>query len=81
MPEPAATIFAVAAFTRLRRSELQGLRWEDYRDSEIRVSRAIWEGQVSDPKTGRSNSTVPVIKQVVSGWRFIGFVTAMPKRH
>jgi integrase len=51
MPEPAATIFAVAAFTGLRRGELQGLRWEDYEDGQIRVSRAIWEGHVNDPKT------------------------------
>ena len=36
MPEPAATIFAVAAFTGLRRSELQGLRWEDYKGGQIR---------------------------------------------
>ena len=54
MPDPAATIFAVAAFTGLRRSELQGLRWEDYVNGKIRVSRAIWEGHVNDPKTGRS---------------------------
>jgi hypothetical protein len=64
MPEPAATIFAVAAFTGLRRGEVQGLRWENYQDDEIRVSRAIWEGHVSDPKTGRSKGAVPVIKQV-----------------
>lgn len=49
MPEPAATIFAVAALTGLRRSELQGLRWEDYEDGLIRVSRAIWEGHENEP--------------------------------
>lgn len=70
MPEPAATIFAVAAFTGLRRSELQGLRWEDYQDGEIRVSRAIWEGHVNDPKTGRSKGAVPVIRQVVDRLEF-----------
>lgn len=70
MPEPAATIFAVAAFTGLRRSELQGLRWEDYQNSQIRVSRAIWEGQVSDPKTGTSKGAVPVIKQIAERLEF-----------
>lgn len=70
MPEPAATIFAVAAFTGLRRGELQGLRWEDYQDGEVRVSRAIWEGHVSDPKTGRSKGAVPVIKQVADRLEF-----------
>ena len=73
MPEPAATIFAVAAFTGLRRSELQGLRWEDYQNGEIRVSRAIWEGHVSDPKTGRSKGAVPVIKQVAERLEFHRF--------
>jgi integrase len=70
MPEPAATIFAVAAFTGLRRGELQGLRWEDYQDGQIRVSRAIWEGHISDPKTGRSKGAVPVIKQVADRLEF-----------
>jgi integrase len=70
MPEPAATIFAVAAFTGLRRGELQGLQWEDYGDGQIRVSRAIWEGHVNDPKTGRSKGAVPVIKQVAERLEF-----------
>jgi len=70
MAEPAATIFAVAAFTGLRRGELQGLRWEDYEDGQIRVSRAIWEGHVNDPKTGRSKGAVPVIKQVAERLEF-----------
>jgi len=70
MPEPAATIFAVAAFTGLRRGELQGLRWEDYQNGQICVSRAIWEGYVSDPKTGSSKGAVPVIKQVADRLQF-----------
>ena len=64
MPEPAATIFAVAAFTGLRRGELQGLQWEDYEDGQIRVSRAIWECHMHDPKMGRSKGAVPIIKHV-----------------
>jgi len=39
LPEPAATIFAVAAFTDLRRGEIRGMRWQDYRDGEIHVSQ------------------------------------------
>lgn len=70
MPEPAATIFAVAAFTGLRRGELQGLRWEDYQGGEIRVSRAVWEGYVNDPKTRHSKGAVPVIKQVAERLEF-----------
>jgi len=70
MPEPAATVFAVAAFTGLRRSELQGLRWEDYQDGQIRVARSIWNGKESDPKTGRSKGVVPVIRQVAERLEF-----------
>jgi integrase len=39
LPEPAATIFATAAFTGLRRGEIRGLRWENYCDGEIRVTQ------------------------------------------
>jgi integrase len=70
MPEPAATIFVVAAFTGLRRGELQGLRWEDYEEGEIRVSRAIWEGHVNNPKTRPSMGAVPVIRQVANRLEF-----------
>ena len=45
LPEPAATIFAVAAFTGLRRGEIAGMRWQDYRDGEIHVNQSVWEGQ------------------------------------
>lgn len=64
LPEPAATIFAVAAFTGLRRGEIRGMRWQDYRDGEIHVSQSIWEGHTTLPKTFQSRSAVPVIKPV-----------------
>ena len=35
LPEPAATAFAVAAYTGLRRGEIEGLEWPDYRDMEV----------------------------------------------
>jgi len=62
LPEPAGTIFAVAAFTGLRRGEIAGMRWEDYRDGEIHVTQSIWEGHVTAPKTFQSRGAVPVIK-------------------
>jgi integrase len=62
IPEPAATAFAVAAFTGLRIGEIEGLHWEDYRDGEIFVSRSIWNGHVTDPKTRKSRAPVPVIR-------------------
>ena len=64
LPEPAATIFAVAAFTGLRRGKICGLRWHDYRDGEINATHSIWEGHTTDPKTFQSRGAVPVIKPV-----------------
>jgi integrase len=64
LPEPAATAFAVAAFMGLRHGEVQGLLWENYRDREIYVSRSVWNGRVSDPKTRKGRAPVPVIRQL-----------------
>jgi integrase len=83
-PEPARTLIAVASFTALRRGELRGLRWEDYRNGEIHVSRSIWNGHETDPKTVESKNAVPVISKLatilaehrkgqgnpISGWIF-----------
>jgi integrase len=64
LPEPAATAFAVAAFMGLRHGEIQGLLWENYRDGELFVSRSIWNGRVSDPKTRKGRAPVPVVRQL-----------------
>jgi integrase len=64
LPEPAGTAFAVAAFMGLRHGEIQGLLWEDYRGGEMYVSRAIWNGRITAPKTRKSRAPIPVIKQV-----------------
>jgi integrase len=64
LPEPAATAFAVAAFMGLRHGEIQGLLWENYQDSELFVSRSIWNGRVTDPKTRQGRAPVPVIRQL-----------------
>lgn len=64
LPEPAGTIFAVAAFTGLRHGEIQGLVWENYHDGAIQVSTSIWRGKVTPPKSRKSNAAVPVIKQL-----------------
>lgn len=62
LPELAATIFATAAFTGLRRGEIRGKRWEDYRDGEIRVTQSVWEGHTTEPKTFQSRGAVPIIR-------------------
>src|SRR5262249_7026063 len=64
IPEPAATAFAVVAYAGLRIGEIEGLRWEDYRDGEIHVSRSIWNGHETDPKTRKSRAPIPVIRQL-----------------
>jgi integrase len=64
LPEPAATAFAVAAYTGLRHGEIQGLRWGDYKNGELKVARSRWNGRETDPKTRKSRAGVPVIKQL-----------------
>lgn len=66
LPEPAATVCAVAAFAGLRRSELRGLRWEDYDGEQIAVMRSVWEQFTNEPKTKRSKAPVPVIPRLRS---------------
>jgi integrase len=64
IPEPATTAFAVAAYVGLRSGEIEGLRWEDYRDGEIHVTRSRWNGHEEEPKTRKSRAPVPVIRQL-----------------
>lgn len=64
LPEPAATAFAVAAYTGMRHGEIQGLQWEDYSNGALQVSRSIWNGRVTAPKTRTSRASVPVISQL-----------------
>jgi integrase len=62
LDEPAATVIAVAAFTGLRKSEIQGLRWEDLDDNQLYVRRAAWRTTTIDAtKTKASAAPVPII--------------------
>jgi integrase len=63
---------ALAAYTGLRRAELQGVQWPDYRDGLLHVSRAVWRGHVGPTKNQASNAPVPVIPklaQILDQWR------------
>jgi integrase len=62
--EPARTVVLTAAFSGLRKSELQGLTWADFDGKELTVRRSIWNGIVSEPKTRRSRAPIPVVKQL-----------------
>jgi integrase len=64
LPEPAATIFATAAYSGLRHGELMGLEWPDWRDDALHVERNIWNGRVGECKTKTSHAAVPVIRQL-----------------
>jgi len=64
VPEPAATIIAAAAFTGVRKGELHGMFWENYRDGELLVARSIWHGIVTEPKSKKSKAPVPIIRQL-----------------
>lgn len=61
---PASTAVAMAAFTGLRKSELQALKWDDLKDGQLHVRRTAWrttdvrEGQT---KTAASAAPVPII--------------------
>lgn len=63
LEEPAASIIATAAFSGLRKSEIQGLRWEDLKDNQIYVQRTAWRTTtiVDSTKTTASKAPVPVI--------------------
>ena len=64
LPEPAATVFAAAAFMGLRIGEIEALQWQDFRDGEMHISRSIWNGHVGSPKTRTSAAPVPVMRQL-----------------
>lgn len=61
LPEPVSTIVATAAFTGLRKSEIRGLLWENFREDALWITQSVWERFVSEPKTERSKSVIPVI--------------------
>jgi integrase len=66
LDEPAATVVALAAFSGLRKSEIQGLRWEDLKDEELHVQRTAWRPThvVEQTKTEASRGAVPVIPEL-----------------
>jgi integrase len=61
LPEPAATVVAMAAFTGARKGELRGLTGENYDGSEIRVMKSVWRSHVDEPKRPKSKAAIPVI--------------------
>jgi integrase len=66
LPDTAATVVAVAAFAGLRKSEIQGLKWEDLRNGELYIERSAWRPTqvVQQTKTEASKAAVPVIPEL-----------------
>jgi len=62
--EPARTVVLCAALTGLRKSELRGLTWGNFGRKELSVTRSVWNSTVNEPKTRRSRSPIPVVKQL-----------------
>jgi integrase len=61
LPEPARTLVIVAGLTGLRKSEIKGLRWEDFQGDELHIERSVWGGIVEETKTLASKAPVPVL--------------------
>jgi hypothetical protein len=53
-----------AALTDLRKSELRGLAWDPFDGKEIDRTRSVWNSTVSEPKTRRSRSPIPALRQL-----------------
>lgn len=65
LPEPSRTVVLTAALTGLRKSELKGLRWEDFDGDTLLIQRAVWQGKVNDTKTLASKSLIPVVPELL----------------
>jgi integrase len=84
----ATRVVAMAAFGGLRKSEIQGLRWEDFKKGEIHVQRTAWRTTKIEEgaKTEASQGTVPILKVLRkhieahrNGFPSNGFVFVGPK--
>jgi integrase len=72
LPEPGRTVCAVAAFTGLTRSELRGLKWDDYEGGSISVKRKVWENHVGSTKTDAREANVyvvPMLQKILAKYK------------
>ena len=62
----------MAAFTGLARSELKGLKWEDYDGETINVRWKIWNDHVGAPKTEAREAgvyVVPLLRKILAKYK------------
>jgi integrase len=86
--EVATRVVAMAAFSGLRKSEIQGLRWDDLKDGEIHVKRTAWRTTTIEQGTKReaSQGAVPILPLLArhleahrNGFAGEGFIFKGPK--
>jgi integrase len=64
LKEPAWTVVLTAGLTGMSKSELRGIRWEDFDDKELKVRRSVWNSVTNEPKTKKRKAPIPVVKQL-----------------
>jgi len=62
LPEPSRSIASLLVFTGMRVGELLAVRWSDVdlTNGMVRIRQTVYEGHFGEPKTRRSNRTVPL---------------------
>ena len=64
LPEPAATVVAMATFTGARKGEIRGFLWQKYDGYTVEVKHSVWRNQVGEPKREKCKGTISVIAQL-----------------
>lgn len=64
LPEPANTAVLLAASTGLRRSEIQGLIWDDWQGDTLTIKRAVWRTITKETKGKSSRAPIPVTREL-----------------
>ena len=62
LPQPSSSIAGLLVFTGMRIGEVLALRWRDVdlESGRIRIRQTVYEGHFDEPKTKRSNRSIPL---------------------
>lgn len=72
LPEPYSTLVLFLAATGLRIGEAIGLKWSDFEENLLTISRRIYDGKIDDVKTKGSVRTLPIEAGLMSRLRQLG---------
>ena len=53
--------------------------WENYHEGEIQITRSIWKGHITEPKTRKSRGAIPVIASLANRLEFHRAKSGYPK--